>query len=96
MADATDTVTLTIESEDDRDELTVPSALIDLLEEDGESAPEIVGDVALFGMAQRIHAAVHHAHDEPGEDLRDLEDLTMELFEQRFGLTFGEATGHDH
>lgn len=96
MADEPDTVTMTIESEDASDELTVPSALIDLLAEDGQSAPVVVGDLALFGLAQRIHAAVHHAQGEPGEDLEAIEELTMELFEERFEMTFGDATGHSH
>lgn len=96
MADANDTITMTIETEDASDELTVPSALIDLLAEDGQSAPVVVGDLALFGLAQRIHAAVHHAQGEPGEDLESIEELTMELFEERFEMTFGDATGHSH
>ncbi len=96
MADATETVTLTIDAESGSDELTVPAALVDLLSEGDQSAPEVVGDVALFGMAQRIHAAVHHSQDDSGEDLQDLEELTMDVFEDRFGMTYGEATGHSH
>jgi hypothetical protein len=96
MADPTDTLTLSIDSADASDELTIPTAMVDLLAEDGESAPQIVGDLALFGLAQRIHAAVHHGQDDPGEDLQNLEELTLELFEERFGMSYGEATGHSH
>ena len=94
---ASDTVTLTLESEEDVDELTVPVPLVDMLREsDEETVPEVVGDIALMGLAQRIHGAVHHAEGEPNERIADVEELTMELFEDRFGATFGELTGHDH
>lgn len=93
---AEETLTLTIESEDATDELTVPAGLVELLTEGDETAPEIVGDLALLGMAERAHAAVHHAEGEPDPRLEAAEDVTMDLFEQRFGMTYGEATGHQH
>jgi len=94
---ASDTVTLTLESEEDTDELELPRALVDMLREsDDETAPEVVGDIAMMGFAQRIHGAAHHAEGEPDQEIADLNDLTMDLFEDRFGATFGELTGHDH
>jgi len=94
---ATDTVTLTVESEEDTDELELPRELVDMLREsDDETAPEVVGDIAMMGFAQRIHGAAHHAEGEPDQQIADLNDLTMNLFEDRFGATFGELTGHDH
>jgi hypothetical protein len=94
---AAETVTLTIEDEDGTtDELTVPGALLDMLREGEESDPAIVGDVAMFGMAQRIHGAVHHGQGEPDPAVADAEKQTLDLFEKRFGATFGELTGHDH
>lgn len=91
-----DTLTLRIESDDDSEELEVPATLLDMLAEDDESAPAVVADVALFGLAQRAHGAVHHTDGEPDADLAAAESVTMELFEERFGMTFGEATGHSH
>jgi len=94
---ANETVTLTIDGETDADELTVPTELVDILREnDDETAPEVVGDIAMFGLAQRIHSAVHHGQGEPDEEIAALEELTLDLFEERFGATFGELTGHDH
>jgi len=91
------TVTLTLDSEDDAtDELVVPTALLDMLAEDGETAPEVVGDVAMFGLAQRVHGAVHHGRGETDPELEAVEKLTLDLFEDRFGRTFAELTGHDH
>jgi hypothetical protein len=91
-----DTITLSIEGPDGSDELAVPGGLIDLLAEGDEGAPAVVGDVALCGLAQRIHAAVHHGENEPSEELQDVEQRTLDLFEERFGMTYGEATGHQH
>jgi len=93
----TDTVTVTLESSDDgTDEITLPADLVDMLAEDGEDAATVVGDIALFGCAQRIHGAIHHGQGEPSEAVQAVEEDTMEIFEERFGATFGELTGHDH
>ncbi|QLH79169.1 hypothetical protein HZS55_18555 [Halosimplex rubrum] len=92
-----ETVTLTIEAGDATDELEVPTALVGMLaESDDESPPEVVGDIAMFGLAQRIHSAAHHSEGEPAEEIADTEELTLELFEERFGRTFAELTGHSH
>jgi len=94
---AADTVTLTIEADDGTvDELTVPTDLLAMLREEDETASEIVGDIAMFGLAQRIHGAVHHAQGEPSSEVQEAEEHTLDLFEDRFGATFGELTGHDH
>ncbi len=96
MADA-ETVTLTLESEDGAtDELVVPTELLDLLAEGDETAPEVVGDIAMFGLAQRIHSAVHHSEGDVDETVADTEELTLDLFEERFGRSFAELTGHAH
>ena len=92
-----DTATLVVEDEDGTtDELSVPTGLLDLLRENGESDPQIVGDIAMIGLAQRIHSAVHHGQGEPADEISDAESVTMDLFEERFGQTFGEMTGHQH
>jgi hypothetical protein len=94
---APDTVTLTIDTEDETDELTVPADLLDMLREKGdETDPQVVGDIAMFGLAQRIHGAVHHEQGEADEQIKDVEERTLDLFEERFGASFAELTGHDH
>lgn len=94
----TDTMTLTIEADHgEGNELTVPTAMLEMLrEDDEETAAEIIGDVAMFGLAQRIHGALHHSQGEPPQEVKDAEELTMDLFEERFGASYGEITGHDH
>jgi len=91
-----DTVTVTLQADGESDELTVPTALVDMLRESDESTPQLVGDIAMFGMAQRIHGAVHHAQGDPTAEIQDANETTMELFEDRFDATFAELTGHDH
>ena len=93
---AEETVTLYIEGEEDADEVTLPVEMLDLMREADESDAEIVGDLALFSCAQRIHATVHHAEGGDTDQYREIEEATMELFEDRFGATYGELTGHDH
>lgn len=96
MATQSETVDITIEGPDGDDEVTLPAPLLDLLSEEGESAAEVVGDIAILSCTQRIHTIVHHSEEETDGELSDIEDATMDLFEERFGVTFAEATGHDH
>lgn len=89
-------VTLTIEAPDGtQDTLTLPGPLLEMLAEADETAPEVVGDMAMLTCANQVHHAAHHG-EEVGEDLESTEERTMDLFEERFGVTFGEATGHSH
>ncbi|PSP82125.1 hypothetical protein BRC83_10470 [Halobacteriales archaeon QS_1_68_17] len=91
-----ETTTVTLEADGETDDLELPTALIGMLAEGGESAPTVVGDIAMFGFAQRIHGAVHHSRDEPSDEIKAVEEATLALFEDRFGQSFAELTGHDH
>jgi hypothetical protein len=93
---AEETVTLSIEGDAETDQVTLPVGMLDLLRETDESDAEVVGDLALFSCAQRIHATVHHAEGGDTERYRAIEERTMALFEERFGASYGELTGHDH
>lgn len=91
-----DTVTVQLETDEASDELTVPAPLIQLLREGNEETPEVVGDIAMLGFTQQAHGAVHHSHGEVDERIEEAEALAAELFEERFGQSFAEMTGHDH
>jgi hypothetical protein len=92
-----ETTTVRIESEDgETDELTLPRDLLTLVDEGGQTDAEIVADVAMLSFASRVHHLVAHSEGEPDEDIQAIEEETMGQFEDRFGMTFGEATGHDH
>jgi hypothetical protein len=91
-----ETVTVRLETDEDSDELTVPVALIELLGEGGETTPEVVGDIAMLGFTQQAHGAVHHSQGTVDEQIQEAEALAAELFEERFGQSFAEMTGHDH
>jgi hypothetical protein len=92
-----DTETYTIEGPDgDTDELELPEGLVDALAEQGEAPTTVVTEIALLSFVQRSHAIVHHAEGEVPADLEAINEKAEELFEERFGMTFGEATGHDH
>ena len=93
---AAETVTVTIETDDESDELEIPVDAIDLLNEGEEGVPTVLGDLALLGVAQQIHGIIHHTQEDVGEDVEAAEQKTMELFEERFGQSFADMVGHDH
>lgn len=93
---ATETVTVTLETAESEDELEVPAAAIDMLNESDEGVPTVIGDLAMLGVAQQLHGIIHHTQEDVGDDVEAAEEKTMELFEERFGRSFAEMTGHDH
>jgi len=91
-----DTVTVRLETDESSDELAVPIDIVEMLSEQGDTVPTVIGDLAMLGLAQQAHGVVHHTEGEVGEELAEAEQLTMELFEERFGQTYAEVTGHGH
>jgi hypothetical protein len=91
-----DTTTVNLEADGDTDELTVPTALIRLLSEEGEGTTQVVGDMAMLALAQQAHGIVHHSHGEVDPAVEEAEAVAMDLFEERFGQSYAEMTGHDH
>jgi hypothetical protein len=93
-----DEATFTIEDPDgNTDDVTLPAELVEIFgEEDDESDAQVFGDIALMAFSQRAHMLVAHGEGEPSEELEAVEEATLEKFEERFGMSFGEATGHQH
>lgn len=96
MTTETDSVVISIEGPDGADEVSLPEPLLKILSENEESSAEVVSDIVILSCAERIHAIVHHGEGEMSDELASVEDEMMDLFEDRFGVTFGAATGHDH
>ena len=91
-----ETATVTIEVEDGgTEELSVPRGLLERLVEGEESLAASVGDVVVLSVANNAHHWVHHA-GEADEELAAEESARMAAFEERFGMSFGEMTGHQH
>jgi division protein CdvB (Snf7/Vps24/ESCRT-III family) len=95
MTDA-ETVTLTFEADDGSDELEVPTAIVDALREADEPVAEVVADISVLGLAQQAHGIVHHSHGDVEPALASAEEDILDTFEERFGQTYAEMTGHDH
>ena len=94
---ANETVTVSLETDDDgSDAIEVPRAVVEMLGEADEDTTTVVGDLAMLGIAQQAHALVHHSQGGADPELEDAEELAMDLFEERFGQTYGEVTGHSH
>jgi hypothetical protein len=91
-----ETITVTLETEADSDELEVPAKIIDLLNDSDDGTTTVVGDLAMLSIAQQAHGIIHHSQGEVGDEVEAAEELTMELFEERFGQSFAQMTGHDH
>jgi len=91
-----ETTAVQLEADGESDELTVPTALVEVLAEDGEGMTDVVGDMAMLALAQQAHGIVHHSHGEVDPALEEAEETTMDLFEERFGRSYAEMTGHDH
>jgi hypothetical protein len=92
-----DTETYTIEAPDgNTDTVELPEGLVDLLSEQGETKESVVADITLLAFAQRAHALVHHQEGETTADVAEIGEKAEELFEERFGVSFAEATGHSH
>ena len=96
MSEEVETTTVSLESADgSTDEVEIPTGLVELVAEGEQTRAEAVGDILLLSFASRAHHVVHHGE---GTDpaLEAQEAHIMDLFEARFGVTFGEATGHQH
>lgn len=97
MATDDDAVTYTLDASDGTtDSFDVPTAILDRLSEGDEPAATIAADVAVMAFAGRAHALVHHGQGEADAQLEAAEQTMLDDFEDRFGVTYAEATGHSH
>jgi predicted aspartyl protease len=91
-----DDVTFTVDGDGATAELTLPGDLVDALAEGEQDRAEVVADVAQMAFTSRAHMLVHHSEEEVEASVADAEERARELFEERFGVSYAEATGHSH
>lgn len=89
--------TLTIQTDDGSTEtVTLPTELIGMFNEADDPPAEVVGDIVQIAFTQRAHMIVSHSDGQVDEETEAVERHARDLFEDRFGQTFAEMTGHDH
>jgi hypothetical protein len=89
-------IAVTIDAEESSEEIALPADLVEFLAE-GDPAADVVADVTLFAFTQRAHTLAHHSDEIPEDaDFDAIDERAMELFEDRFGASFQEVTGHSH
>ena len=92
-----DSLTVTVDVDAETEAIELPADLVDLYREEAdESDAQIVGDMLVMAFSERAHAIAHHGEGGDEETIQAIEDDMMELFEERFGMTYAEATGHSH
>ncbi|AKH98132.1 DUF7545 family protein [Halanaeroarchaeum sulfurireducens] len=92
-----DRQTISLDVDGETDELELPADLLDLFRETPEETDaEIVADMVVMAFAERAHAIVHHGENADDEELQAIESEAMDVFEDRFGTTYAEMTGHSH
>ena len=92
-----DSITVTVDTESGSDEITLPLDIVDLYrEEPSENDAMIVADMVVMAFTERAHALAHHGEGETEVDMDAIEDEMLGAFEDRFGVTYAEATGHSH
>ncbi|HKJ60043.1 MAG TPA: hypothetical protein VKA37_12495, partial [Halobacteriales archaeon] len=85
--------TVRIDAAGDEAELEVPEALVTALSEADDLPVDVVADLVVMSFAGRAHALLHHSEGEPADALQEAEAEMMDRFEERFGVTYAEATG---
>lgn len=76
--------------------VTLPTALISMFNEAGDPPAAVIGDIVQIAFTQRAHMIVSHSDGEVDEETEAIERHARDLFEDRFGQSFAEMTGHDH
>ncbi len=92
-----DTIPVTVETDQAANELELPAEILELYREDAdETNAQIAGDMLVMAFTERAHALAHHSEGEDMGEIADIESDMLEVFEDRFGVSYAEATGHSH
>lgn len=96
MSDEIDSATVVLEVHDETDRVEIPTGLLDRLADPADTHADVVGDIVVMAFTGRAHHLAHHGEDAADEELEAIEARLLDLFEQRFDVTYAEATGHAH
>ena len=91
-----DTLSVEISVNGEQTRFDLPAGLVDRLSEPGDSRATVVADIAVMAFTGRAHALAHHGEGDADQAVADIEADMLDRFEDRFGLTYAEATGHSH
>lgn len=91
-----DLATVTIDADGTHEKIEVPLGFLTRLAEASESPAEVIGDVVVMALTGRAHHLTHHGDGPPDDELEAMEEFFLGRFEDRFGVTYAEATGHAH
>lgn len=91
-----ETTTVQIHVDDAVEEIDLPAGVLPFLAEESSSKASTVADLIIVDVTHRLHGAVHHTEEGADEETAELEEAMLDVFESRFGATFGELTGHQH
>lgn len=88
--------TVSVDVDGEAETIELPSQVLAVLAEEGESPADALVDLLVASCTQQLHGLVYHVEDDPDPELEAAEAAMREQFEARFGMSFGEATGHAH
>ncbi|MBS3761282.1 DUF7545 family protein [Halodesulfurarchaeum sp.] len=92
-----DTIRVSVETDTAADEFELPTEILELYrEEPDETDAQIASDMLLMAFTERAHALAHHSEGEDMDEIEAIESDMMEIFEDRFGVSYADATGHSH
>lgn len=94
-----ETLALSIETAGERTELVVPHTLVELLAAEGDTPPDVIADIAQFGLTRRIYEAANLSEGESDAAVDAIEADALACFEAHFGTSFEDVVGdtvNDH
>lgn len=91
-----ETTDVTITVGQSEETIALPEGVLEFFADEEQPLAATVGDLLTVDCTQRLHGFAHHVEEEPEEDVLALEADMREQFEERFGASFEELTGHQH
>lgn len=91
-----ETTDVRIAVEGSEETIALPADVLTFFGGGEQPAAETVGDLLIVDCTHRLHGYVHHGDEAADPSIEEAERAMRELFEERFGSSFAEVTGHAH